>query len=100
MIKTVRRIVIDKSGSRIRGALSISQMYFEHKRLFIMRIEEIKNAVVSLPVVKYRQFRDWFMEHDWEQWDKEIKIDSESGKLDSLMKEAINEKNSGKLKNP
>jgi hypothetical protein len=35
-----------------------------------MRIEEIKNAVVSLPIDDYRQFRHWFLERDWAQWDK------------------------------
>ncbi|MDZ7761739.1 MAG: hypothetical protein U5L00_15965 [Desulfovermiculus sp.] len=61
-----------------------------------MRIEEIKNTVVLLPVDKYRQFRDWFLEHDWEQWDKQIKADSGSGKLDFLIEEAMDEKNKRK----
>jgi len=42
-------------------------------------IEEIKNAVVSLPVNEYRKFRDWFLERDWEEWDKQIEADSRSG---------------------
>jgi hypothetical protein len=29
------------------------------------RIEEIENAVASLPVEEYRQFREWFLERDW-----------------------------------
>jgi len=65
----------------------------------MMRIEDIKNAVDSLPVAEYRQFRDWFMERDWAQWDKQIQADSESGKLDFLVEEAMNEKNRGKLRN-
>ena len=56
------------------------------------RIEEIKNAVVSLPVTEYRKFRDWFMERDWEEWDKQIEADSKAGKLDFLAKEAMDEK--------
>jgi hypothetical protein len=62
------------------------------------RIEEIKNAVVSLPVHEYRQFRDWFLERDWAQWDQQIQADSESGKLDFLVKEAMDEKSYGKLR--
>jgi len=54
-----------------------------------MRIEEIENAVTSLPIEEYRQFRNWFLERDWMQWDKKIQADSESGKLDFLVKEAI-----------
>jgi len=63
-----------------------------------MRIEEIKNAIVSLPTDEYRQFRDWFLERDWEQWDKQIQADSECGKLDFLVDEAMDEKSRGKLR--
>ena len=62
------------------------------------RIEEIENAVASLPVEEYRQFREWFLERDWTQWDKQIEADSESGKLDFLVKEALEEKNRGDLR--
>jgi len=62
------------------------------------RIEEIENAVTSLPAAEYRQFRDWFLERDWAQWDKQIQADSESGKLDFLMKEAKEEKSRGNLR--
>jgi hypothetical protein len=62
------------------------------------RMEEIKNAVVSLPVDEYRRFRDWFLERDWAQWDKQIQVDSDSGKLDFFVKEAMDEKNCGKLR--
>ena len=62
------------------------------------RIEEIENAVASLPAAEYRQFRDWFLERDWAQWDKQILADSESGKLDFLVKEAKEEKSCGNLR--
>ena len=61
-------------------------------------IEEIEKAVASLPVEEYRQFREWFLERDWAQWDKQVKADSESGKLDFLVEEAMDEKSSGKLR--
>lgn len=62
------------------------------------RIEEIENAVASLPADEYRQFRDWFLERDWVQWDKQILADSQSGKLDFLVKEAMEEKSRGNLR--
>jgi len=64
----------------------------------MMRMEEIKNAVISLPVDEYRRFRDWFLEREWAQWDKQIQVDSDSGKLDFLVKEAMDEKSGGKLR--
>jgi hypothetical protein len=62
------------------------------------RIEEIENAVASLPVEEYREFREWFLERDWAQWDRQIQADSESGKLDFLLKEAMEEKSRGNLR--
>jgi len=62
------------------------------------RIEDIKNVIISLPTDEYRQFRDWFLERDWEQWDKQIQADSESGKLNFLVEEAMDEKSRGKLR--
>jgi hypothetical protein len=62
------------------------------------RIEEIEQAVATLPTEDYRRFREWFMERDWAQWDKQIQADSESGKLDFLVKEAMEEKKRGDLR--
>jgi hypothetical protein len=61
------------------------------------KIEDIKNVIISLPTDEYRQFRNWFLERDWEQWDKQIQADSESGKLNFLVEEAMDEKSRGKL---
>jgi hypothetical protein len=48
-----------------------------------------------LPAEENRRFREWFLERDWSQWDKQIQADSESGKLDFLVKEAMEEKKRG-----
>jgi len=42
--------------------------------------------------------RQWFSERDWDQWDKQIETDSEAGKLDFLIKEALDEKAKGLLR--
>jgi hypothetical protein len=62
------------------------------------RIEEIESVVASLPTEEYRQFRVWFLERDWAQWDRQIQVDSDSGKLDFLVKEAMEGKNRGDLR--
>ena len=62
------------------------------------KVEEIKSAIESLPQEQFVRLRQWFSEKDWHEWDKQIARDSESGKLDFLIKEAIDEKNEGKLK--
>lgn len=62
------------------------------------KVDEIKAAIEALSEEDYIQFRRWFTEKDWRRWDKEIELDSESGKLDFLIKEALNEKVEGRLK--
>jgi len=47
---------------------------------------------------EYIRLREWFTERDWEEWDRRIKADLESGKLDFLIEESMDEKSKGKLK--
>ena len=61
-------------------------------------LEEIKEAAKTLNKEEYIQFRQWFSERDWEQWDDQITKDSDSGKLDFLIEDALEAKRNGKLK--
>jgi hypothetical protein len=62
------------------------------------KVSKIKAAIEALGEEEYHQLRLWFSEKDWEKWDRQIESDSESGKLDFLFNEALNEKTKGKLK--
>lgn len=62
------------------------------------KLEQIKKAIQSLPEEEFVLLRKWFPERDWEKWDKELKEDSRAGKLDFLIKEALEEKKEGKLR--
>jgi len=42
--------------------------------------------------------RRWFFDKDWEKWDEQIEEDAESGRLDFLIKEVLDEKERGTLK--
>ncbi len=61
--------------------------------------EKIIEAINSLPEREYIRLRKWFSENDWKKWDKKIEQDSKEGKLDFLIKEALNEKNKKPLRN-
>ena len=61
-------------------------------------VDEIQAAIEALPEEDYVELRQWFSEKDWQKWDKQIKMDSESGKLDFLIEEALDEKSKGQLK--
>jgi hypothetical protein len=62
------------------------------------KLKELETAITTLPDDEYRQFRRWFLERDWEVWDKEIEEDSKAGKLDFLVQEALDAKKEQKLK--
>ncbi len=62
------------------------------------KVQEIQAAIESLPWEEYVRLRQWFSERDWQQWDKQIKEDSEAGKLDFLIEEAFEDKAMGRLK--
>lgn len=64
----------------------------------MIKVQEIQAAIESLPWEEYVRLRQWFSERDWEQWDKQIEADSETGKLDFLIKEAFDEKAKRHLK--
>ena len=62
------------------------------------KVDDIKTAIESLPEEEFAELREWLSEKDWEKWDRQIEQDSESGKLDFLIEEALEEKRMGKLK--
>ena len=63
-----------------------------------MNVNAIKKAIESLPKEDYSQLRRWFSDRDWEEWDARMEEDSESGRLDFLIEEALEEKQAGDLK--
>ena len=63
------------------------------------RVEELEKAVNALSEKEYSIFRERFLERDWQKWDRQIEVDSKSGKLDFLIREASDAKKSGDLKN-
>jgi hypothetical protein len=70
-----------------------------HEEESMTGIDAIKKAIDALPEDDYAQLRQWFSEKDWRKWDREIEADSGSGKLDFLVREALDEKSKGKLRN-
>lgn len=62
------------------------------------RIEELEQAIVALPADEYNRFRAWFLDRDWDAWDRQIEADSAAGTLDFLTREAEEEKRKGRLR--
>ncbi len=57
-----------------------------------MNVDTIKKAIESLPEEDYGRLRRWFSDKDWEKWDAQMEDDSDTGKLDFLIREALEEK--------
>ena len=62
------------------------------------KVEDIKQAIDTLSEEDYVSLRQWFSERDWQKWDAQIAEDSGSGKLDFLVKEALDAKATNKLR--
>ena len=61
-------------------------------------MEELKDAILSLPKADYTHLRQWFFdEMDWQKWDTQIETDSDEGNLDFLVAEALKSKREGAI---
>ena len=62
------------------------------------KVEELKNEIEQLPKEEFTELYRWLSERDWAKWDNEIAADSEAGRLDFLVREGVEAKAKGKLK--
>ena len=62
-------------------------------------ITKIQEAILALSETDYQLLRQWLSELDKDEWDQQIEADSNAGKLDFLMAEALEAKEKGRLKN-
>ena len=62
------------------------------------KVDELKTEIEKLPREEFSELVRWLSEKDWESWDKEIVADSEAGKLDFLVRDALDGKAKGTLK--
>lgn len=58
-------------------------------------VKELENAITNLSPEDYKELRDWFEEYEAEQWDKQFEKEVQSGKLDTLAKEAVQANKNG-----
>ena len=62
------------------------------------KIDELKADIERLPGEEVAELFRWLSEKEWERWDKEIEADSQAGRLDFLVREAVDQKAKGTLK--
>lgn len=55
------------------------------------KVEALEREVEKLSPDELAAFRNWFLEHDWQAWDRQIERDSAEGRLDRFAAEALAE---------
>jgi len=61
-------------------------------------IQLIEDQIQHLDNQSFAALRNWFIEYEHTRWDSQIATDSEAGKLDFLIDEALAEHRAGKTK--
>jgi len=54
-------------------------------------VQDIEDAVAHLSDSELDKFRTWFVNFDATAWDREFEADAQSGKLDRLADQALND---------
>jgi hypothetical protein len=62
------------------------------------QVEMLEQTVKKLSPDELAAFRSWFIEFDAVEWDRQLEVDSETGKLDKLVQGAVDEHKAGKTK--
>lgn len=58
-------------------------------------LEQIEAAIITLPSDEFEKLRRWFLDLDYQRWDKKLEQDVADGKLEALAEEAIAEFEAG-----
>ena len=61
----------------------------------LMQIEE---EIKGLPQKDFSKLREWFLDYEYQRWDKQIEADIGSGKLDNLAQAALRDLKDNKYK--
>ena len=61
-------------------------------------LEELEKRIRNLAPADLAKFRAWFVEFDHLVWDAQIEADRKSGKLDTLVNEALADYKAGKAR--
>jgi hypothetical protein len=60
------------------------------------KLQLLKEEIKKLAPEELAQLRNWFLELDAQQWDREIEQDAASGKLDKVFEKSLTDHRAGK----
>jgi hypothetical protein len=61
-------------------------------------VADIEEALRALPIQDARSIADWLRDYLEDQWDRQIALDAETGKLDKLGAQALDHYKAGRVK--
>ena len=64
----------------------------------VTKVEALEREVEKLSPEELAAFRDWFVEYDWQAWDRQIELDAAEGRLDRFAAEALAELDRGETR--
>ncbi len=53
------------------------------------KIEKLEQQIEALSPGELAQFRSWFLEFEWAEWDAQVERDVRAGRLDALAEKAL-----------
>ena len=60
------------------------------------KVEVLEEQIKTLSPEEFAELRNWLLDRDWDNWDRQIERDSAAGKLDRLFEEAREAHHHGK----
>jgi len=52
------------------------------------KVQAIEEQIEQLSPGELAELREWLLEHDWDEWDRQIERDSANGKLEKIFAKA------------
>ncbi len=61
-------------------------------------VKALEQQVKKLTPEELAEFRDWFLDYEWEAWDRQLERDVKAGKLDEFAHKAREHHAAGRTK--
>jgi hypothetical protein len=61
-------------------------------------VQAIERQIAKLSPEELAEFRAWFLERDWQAWERKLSRDVKGGKLEALARQARAQKTAGRTK--
>jgi hypothetical protein len=68
--------------------IGVSQAISVKSENWMTRLEVIEEQIRQLSSNEFAELREWVLERDWQEWDRQIERDAAAGKIEKLFETA------------